>query len=176
MKASRIIKQLAIAAVATVAMMAALASAASAASWSSGYPVLAKGSMTFERADGAVPPVTCKVEESWTGPNSFLKWRCPSRTIQSYSMINPVMSGSGPGLIGYSFGPTENPWNAYYWYQPALGTLVVNGNASEPTRVSFNKQAWGNAYTGKAGETASVHATGTINFTTPSGGLTTIVP
>ncbi len=153
------------------------AASASAASWSTGYPVVAKGSVTFERSDGGVAPVTCGVEETWSAEQRFLRFKCPRGVVPGFGGMTPyIYTANGvesPRIIGISGGVTDNPWNFDYWNKGAFGAAFVNGNLSEPSHFVLNKQAMGQIV---GGGWPTVYATGKINVTTPTGGLTTIVP
>lgn len=157
------------------ALFALGAASATAATWSSGYPVVAKGSVTFERSDG-VAPVTCKVEETWTATQPrLLAWRCPNQVIPSYSFVTPqlqVVEGSQkPFLDGVKTSSGANPWGSGNWAQAHLHQPFVNGKPGEPSHIVMNHQLWGTFVGGPW-----VYVTGRINVTTPTGGLTTIVP
>ncbi|HKO38254.1 MAG TPA: hypothetical protein VJU14_07800 [Solirubrobacterales bacterium] len=148
------------------------------AKWSPGYPVKVAGSVTFERSDGAVAPVTCTVEETFSATNRPWYWHCPGRVIGGYE-VTPIWTQTNPlnltfYLMGQASGTFEgNPWSSAKWYSGGLLPEFQNGDAKKTSRVTFSKQAMGFTYTA-GGAMTNVFATGTVYFTSSTGGLTVL--
>jgi hypothetical protein len=154
------------------------------AKWSSGYPVKVSGSLTFEKSTGG-PTVTCQAESTLTETQRPISFKCPS--VSPYGV--PLFLTFGPNMPGprwisegsevhytlpifRAFTFTNNPWNGNETFGPRVNTMdVANGNAVEASHTAFNHTYVGWLF----GESADVYATGTVNYTTSGGGLTTIV-
>lgn len=151
---------------------------ASAYTWSPTGPVTEKGSLTL-RLNGGSPVVCSNVELNgsaggqgfWVSPYSWARqWPCAGGTSFGITLMLQAVSGGPPGGP-YPLAVTNHvgmsPFGGYE------GTTFVlpftNGSGGNPSKVTF-----ANTLIGRVGGGSQLTATGTLNVTTPTGGLVTI--
>ena len=173
---TRFTKYLAVSLVCACALAAFAAASASAAKFSPGYPIKLSGTLTFSRSGPAYPPVSCNVNEtrSVAGWGDFRLY-CPNGvTINLKTTITPQGSSGSYALLWWGAGYYRSPWGDETWAFTHLLGSVANGSAISPTQVIWNAPTpVGNIYNPYV---EGVTMTGTLNLTTPTGGLVTIVP